>query len=258
VEKLSTGYQDRAVLKDLSLELREGELLVLAGPNGSGKTTLLKTIAGLIKPRSGRILIRGRDLGTLPSRERAALLAFLFQESGPRWPFTVEELASQGRFRSRAAPGDREALGEALKASGLLGFEDRPVTELSGGEFQRVLIARALFQGAPLLLLDEPANNLDPRYQNMVMSILKTLTTRGLSALVSLHDLNLAALYADRVALLSGEGLRALGVPKEVFAPELLEEVFQAPLGVGTHPEAPRIPLVYPRFPVSRKKTRRL
>jgi iron complex transport system ATP-binding protein len=246
VEGLTAGYRGRAVLRDIGLELGEGELLVLAGPNGSGKTTLLKSIAGLQRPRSGRILIRGRDPGALPSRERAELLAFLFQENGPRWPFTVEELAGQGRFRRRSAPEDREALEEALEAAGLRGFEDRPVTELSGGEYQRVLIARALFQGAPLLLLDEPANNLDPRYQIMVMEILRARCGRGISALVSLHDLNLAALYADRIALLSGGELKALGPPAAVLRPGPLEDVFNAPLGVGTHPEAPGLPLVYP------------
>jgi iron complex transport system ATP-binding protein len=230
LEKLSGGYRGRLVFSGLSLEAGAGELLVLAGPNGSGKTTLLKTAAGLVKPSSGRVLVKGRDMAALKNRERAALLSFLFQENGPRWPFTVEELVSQGRFyrppgpdKSGAAP---PAMEKSLKAAGLAGFEDRPVTELSGGEYQRALIARALFQGSPVLLLDEPANNLDPQYQLMVMDILKALTAEGATVLVSLHDLNLAARYADRIALLHRGKLAALAPPAGLFRRDILEPVF--------------------------------
>jgi iron complex transport system ATP-binding protein len=248
VEKISAGYRGRIVLKEMSLTVSPGELVVLAGPNGSGKTTLLKTIAGFIKPLSGRILMRGSDISLLKNRSRAALCAFLFQEPGSRWPFTVEELVSQGRFFFKG-PGNEQAvsLEQALESAGLGGFGDRLITELSGGEYQRVLIARAVYQGAPFLLLDEPANNLDPKYQIMMMELLKNLSRRGLSALVSLHDLNLAALYADRVALLSNGELMALAPPAEALRRETLEAVFNAPFGIAPHPELPVLPLVYPR-----------
>ncbi|GHV66433.1 hemin import ATP-binding protein HmuV [Spirochaetia bacterium] len=243
-EKIAAGYGHHPVIRNIDLEAGEGELLVLAGPNGSGKTTLLKTLAGFLPPRSGRVLIDNQNIFAMNNRERAALRAFLFQESGPRWPFTVEELVSQGSFRRGKNPTRAETK-NALSSCGLEGFETRPVTELSGGEYQRVLLARALVQEVPFLLMDEPVNNLDPKYQIMLMELLQDLCRRGLSAIVSLHDLNLAALYAHRIALISGGEITALGPPALTLREDILKKVFDAPISVGVHPNAPGVPLVY-------------
>jgi iron complex transport system ATP-binding protein len=244
LKDLAVGFKTGPVLAGVSLTVQPGELLVLAGPNGSGKTTLLKTIGGLIKPLDGRILLDGKDTALLTKREKAGQISLLFQGTSPAWPFTVEEIISQGRFPYRGIFGaeqlrDREAVDRAVRAAGLSGFEDRPVTELSGGEFQRVLIARAMAQEAKLLLLDEPANTLDPKYRFMVMTLIRSMTRAGASggacggasALVSLHDLNLARLYADRIILVADGKIAALGPPEEVLEEATVTRVFDLPPG---------------------------
>ncbi|MFP3090135.1 ABC transporter ATP-binding protein [Treponema sp. TIM-1] len=234
LENLTVGFRKKPVLSGISLGVRPGELLVLAGPNGSGKTTLLKTIGGILSPLAGRVLLDGRDTALMGKREKAGQISLLFQGTSPGWPFTVQELIAQGRFPYRGIfgaehPGDQKAVAQAITAAGLLGFEDRPVTELSGGEFQRVLIARAMAQEAKLLLLDEPANTLDPKYQLMVMTLLRSITGTGAGALVSLHDLNLARLYADRIILIGNGTIAALGPPPEVLRKEIIGRVFDLP-----------------------------
>ncbi|MDR2633459.1 MAG: ABC transporter ATP-binding protein [Treponema sp.] len=249
LENLKIGFTHQVILSDMSLSVEPGELLALAGPNGGGKTTLLKTIGGLLKPLAGRILLDGKDIQHMGKKEKAGNISFLFQSATPDWPFTVQEAVAQGRapyrgiFAAETAL-DKEATTRALMTAGLSGFEDRRVTELSGGEYQRVLIARAMAQEARLLLLDEPANNLDPKYQYMVMNLVRSLIQRGLSALVSLHDLSLAGLYADRIALVHQGGIAALGKPEEVLREGILAQVFGIPLVVSPHSRDPRIPAV--------------
>ena len=227
----SRGYSKPA-LCGIDLSVGEGELLVLAGPNGSGKTTLLKTACGLLPPLEGRVTINGKEIGALKSRERAALTAFLFQIRDKPWPFTVMETIAQGRFARTGWLGaetkeDREEVFAALEKADLISLAERPITELSGGELQRVYIARSLAQGAAFLLLDEPENNLDPKYSYKIMTLIETLVREGRGAIVSLHDLRLAAHFAHRAALLSPQGkISVMGTPTEVFREEILSEVF--------------------------------
>jgi iron complex transport system ATP-binding protein len=246
---LWASYRGSPVLSGIELSLKAGELAVLMGPNGSGKTTLLKTLGGLLplRDRKGRIMIKGKNIGDFSRRERASLLGFLFQDPVPAWPFTVQELIAQGRFFRQGwfgaeNTGDRLAVAQALATAGLSGFEERPVTELSGGEYQRVLIARAAAQEASCLLLDEPAAKLDLKYQYMMMDLLKSLARdQGKAILMSLHELNLAAAYADRIILLSRGRIAAQGSPEETLDEDTLRRVFElpesVPLGLN---EAPR------------------
>ncbi|MDR3343465.1 MAG: ABC transporter ATP-binding protein [Treponema sp.] len=241
LENLTLGFKDKVVLRDISLTIKPGELVALAGPNGGGKTTLLKTIGGFIPPLAGRVLLDGKNIAAMGKREKAENISFLFQSTGTLWPFTVEETISQGRFPYRGAfgaetPADRTATDRAITAAGLSGFEYRPVTELSGGEFQRVLIARAMAQEARLLLLDEPANNLDPKYQFMIMQLIRSMADSGIGALVSIHDLNLAGLFADRIALVTKGKIAAQGNPGEVLREDILREVFDIALVITPHP----------------------
>jgi iron complex transport system ATP-binding protein len=231
---LCAGFPRRPVLEGIDFSLEAGEIVVLLGPNGSGKTTLLKTACGLLKTLGGKVYLDGKDPAALGKRERARLAGFLFQDIAPPWPFTVRELLLQGRFSRRGIFGPPDQAGEgaveaAIGEAGLRGFEDRLATELSGGEYQRVLIARLLVQEPRILFLDEPVNNLDPKYQLMVMELIRGLKNRGLSAFLSLHDLKLARRYADRIILLHRGAIAAAGRPEEALNSEVLREVFEIP-----------------------------
>ncbi|MCL2007614.1 MAG: ABC transporter ATP-binding protein [Treponema sp.] len=235
---LSIGYDNKKeVLSGIDLKVSSGEILVLAGPNGSGKTTLLKTMGGLLQPLEGKVYINGRDIGSLKPGDRAALSAFLFQVRESPWPFTVRETVSQGSFARRGWLGrekesDREAVNMAIEKAGLGDYSERRITELSGGELQRVFIARCIAQGALFLLLDEPGNNLDPKYAFIILTLLSDLVKEGRGAIISLHDLRLASRFANRVALLSpvskekSGSICALGTPEEVLTEENLSKVF--------------------------------
>jgi len=237
VRGLSFSYGDFSV-EGIDLEVREGEVVTILGPNGSGKTTILKGIYGLLKLDKGRVLVDGRDFHGMSLRERAKLVGYVPQSHTPPFPYTVLDvvvtgLASQlGPFES---PGRREygkAL-EKLRLLGLEGLKDKPYTQLSGGQMQLVLIARALVQEPRILLLDEPTAHLDFRNQVKVLGIVRRLAwEEGISALITLHDPNLAALYSDRIALIKGGRIRAVGKPSEVLKEETLRDVYGIPVCV--------------------------
>lgn len=250
--ELRVGYEKRIILGPLNLSLGSGELLVLIGPNGSGKTTLLKTLAGLLSPMGGEVLLEGKSLSQFASFARSKKIAFLPQNSSVSWPFTVEELVAQGRFPYRRwfgseSQADKDAVEEALDRACLRELRHRLATELSGGELQRVLIARSIAQRSRILLLDEPVSQLDPKFQITVLDLIKNLTQVGFAAIASVHDLNLAALYADRIALFSEGSLLALGKVQEVLREDLLLRAFGSELVIGNHPrDGQRISVYHP------------
>ncbi len=231
VDGLSFAYNGKKVLEGLHLPVRGGEFLGVVGPNGSGKTTLLKNIGGLLQPDAGSIYLDGRLLANIPIREIATKVAALQQEATVGFDFTVREVVEMGRFPhldrfERQTDNDVRAVDRALSVTDLQDFSDRCVNQLSGGEKQRVFLALALAQEPDLLLLDEPTASLDINYQARIMETVRDLQSDGLTVIAAVHDLNLAAQYSDRVALLSGENIKVIGEPPEVLTEENIAEVF--------------------------------
>ncbi len=230
-ENLSVSLGGREVLSGVSFEARRGELLVVVGPNGAGKTSLLKAMAGLA-PSAGRLEWDSQPLGAMSASARAKTLAYLPQGHVAHWPLAARDVVAIGRapFASslaRLAASDREAVDRAIAAVGATPFAERPVTELSGGERARIMLARALAVGAPLLLADEPVASLDPAHQLGVMDLLAAQAREGRLVIAVSHDLLLAARYADRILVLTGGRAVAFGAPRETLTAALLKEVFQ-------------------------------
>ena len=229
--QLCVGMGGRTLLRDISLEARRGELLAIVGPNGAGKTTFLKAVACLF-PFTGTVQWDGKDVAAMSAAARARQMAYLPQGHVAHWPITAREVVTIGRapFASsltRLSPADRAAVDAALGAVNATAFADRPITALSGGERARVMLARALAVGAPLLLADEPVASLDPAHQLAVMDILAAQAKSGRLVIAISHDLLLAARYADRVLVLCDGTAAAIGAPREVLTPALLREVFR-------------------------------
>lgn len=254
VEQVSYAYSatDRSApeftLGPVSFEAGQQELVAILGPNASGKSTLLRLLAGIVKPLSGRIEVGGSEIGALDLRTRAQRIAFVQQESELLFPLRVWEYVLQGRYpygRRLRFESDEDCLlaGNALAQVGADAFRDRWMNELSGGEKQRVILARALAQQPSLLLLDEPTQHLDIGGKVELLRRLRKLADANRhTVLVVTHELNLAAEFSDRVVLLhKGKCLR-VGTPAQVYERSLLEEIFAAPLEVQMRPSGrPRV-----------------
>ncbi|MEZ0493198.1 ABC transporter ATP-binding protein [Kineococcus sp. TBRC 1896] len=230
---LEFAHGRHAVLRGVDVDAADGRVLGLLGPNGSGKTTLLRLLHGALRPRRGTVEVDGQDVAGLSAHELARRVAVVVQEtdhgSGTDLPLTVAESVLLGRTPHRGRFGgttaqDVRVAEAALRRVGGLPLAGRRLVEVSGGERQRILIARALAQSAQHLLLDEPTNHLDVRYQHEVLSLVRSL---GTTVVVVLHDLSLAAAYCDEVVLLHDGVVRAAGDPAEVLVPALLEPVFE-------------------------------
>ena len=248
IEHLSAAYHGNVVLRDVSLAAPEGQVLGLIGPNGAGKTTLLRAISGALAPTGGSIRLGDADLSRLPAAERARRIAVVPQQ--PHLPdgFTVAEAVLMGRtphlprFGGESAR-DYEIARQAMVSTATWALADRWLGELSGGERQRVLIARALAQEPRVLLLDEATAHLDLKHQTATLDLARRLARGGLTVIAALHDLNLAALYADRLALLHAGTLLAYDTPARVLTPERLRQAYDVEVVVAAHPIY-RTPLV--------------
>lgn len=232
VEKLTFTYGNDFVLKGVSFAVSSGEFFGIAGPNGSGKTTLLKLMDGLLRAFSGRIIYDRKNLREVSRREIAKFIAYVSQEHELPFAFTVEETVLMGRYPHLGILGiegekDYKVVESAMKTAGVYSLKNRLVTELSGGEKQRVIIARALAQEPRVMLLDEPTAHLDLSSGVEIMELLKWLQkSKGLTIIIASHDLNLMARYADRITfLLNGEKL-VEGKPEDVLSEELLKRVY--------------------------------
>jgi len=232
----------RRVLDGVDLDVEAGSFLALVGPNGAGKTTLLGTVNGLVAPAAGRVTVDGVGVDGLSARELARRVATVPQEPTLGFEFPVRNVVAMGRtpHRSRferASGADRRAVDGALERTSLVGLADRPVGELSGGERRRVLLARALAQETPVLVLDEPTANLDVNHQVRTLGLVRDLVDDGHTALAAVHDLDLAARFCDAMAVLAEGRLLAAGPPNEVLTEPVVEEAFGVRARVEENPE---------------------
>jgi iron complex transport system ATP-binding protein len=238
---LTIGYRDHTVGSGLNLQLATGEVLALLGPNGGGKTTLLKTLLGLIKPKAGEVRLGERPLAGLSIRERARSLAYVPQVHVGTFAFTVETVVLMGRSAhgnlfSRPSAHDRDVALAALERFGISPLSERPYTEISGGERQLVLLARALAQEPQFIVLDEPTASLDFGNQGIVMREIKALAASGHGVLFTTHDPNHALRAADRAFLLRDGTALAEGPVESVLSRERLEALYRAPVERLTDP----------------------
>lgn len=229
---LQLQYGTRLIAKDMSVSFMKPEIVSIIGPNGSGKSTLLKALGRLLEPTAGAVHLDGQDMKDLSSETIARLLSVLPQSAQAPGDMTIRDLVSCGRMPyqtlfSSLKTEDQKAIDEALEATGLLKMQHRPLTALSGGERQRAWLAMALAQEPHILLLDEPTTYLDIRHQLELMQLVKRLhTTRGITVIMVLHDLNHAAQYSHRLIAVKGGEIVADGTVKEVFTKENIETIY--------------------------------
>ena len=234
----------RAILSGVAIDILAGELLALVGPNGAGKSTLLAVLSGDVKPTNGAVEIGGRDIRSVRHLELARLRSVLTQENQVSFPFTVAEVVEMGRSpwaRTGSKADDDLAIAEAIEATDVSHLVTRRYTSLSGGEKARVSLARVLAQSTPVVFLDEPTAALDLKHQEDVMTTAAALARAGRAVVVVVHDLSLAAAYADRVALVADGRLESVGTPAEVFTAERVRRVYGLPVEVVTQNGRPVI-----------------
>jgi iron complex transport system ATP-binding protein len=251
IQSLSVTYDRYPAISGVSLTVSAGEILAIIGPNGAGKTTLMRAVGGIQPVQSGKITIAGQDLSRLSAAQRARRLAMVPQARDLPGSFSVYQTVLLGRtpylsWLGQASSLDHAQTHLALERTHLLPLAGRLICELSGGEQQRVLLARSLAQATPVLLLDEPTTYLDLHHLSNFLNLVRQLTTRdNLAVMMVVHDLNLAGLYADRIALLVDGKLEAIGAPEEVLTEDRLSRVYDIPVHVIPHPEY-GCPLVLP------------
>ncbi|HLT59829.1 MAG TPA: ABC transporter ATP-binding protein [Microlunatus sp.] len=248
---LDLGYGERQIVHSLSVNIPTGQVSVIIGANGCGKSTLLRGLARLINPSGGRVLLDGRSIATLPSKEVAKIMGLLPQAPTAPEGITVADLVGRGRyphqgwFRRWTADDDR-AVAEALAATDIVELAGRPIEEMSGGQRQRVWIAMALAQETDLLLLDEPTTYLDLTHQVEVLDLLTDLNRRrGTTIVIVMHDLNLAARYADHLIAMCDGQIVAQGKPAEVVTAETVDRVFGMQARIITDPVS-ETPMIIP------------
>ncbi|MFD9945512.1 ABC transporter ATP-binding protein [Nonomuraea sp. NPDC059023] len=237
-EGVSVVVNGRALVSEVTLAVAPGELVALVGPNGAGKSTLLRTFYRAMRPTSGRVLLDGHDIWRMPAKRLARTLAAVLQESPGSFELTVHDVVSMARTPYKRPfegddDSDRSIVRGALTELDVADLAEAPFDRLSGGEKQRVLIARALAQQPGTMILDEPTNHLDLRHQLDALRLVRRL---GVTAVVALHDLNLAAAFCARICVMDGGRLVADGPPADVLTEDLLAEVYRVSAEIRPHP----------------------
>jgi iron complex transport system ATP-binding protein len=241
-DKLYAGYGATNVLQGVSLDVHAGEMLGIVGPNGAGKSTLLRVLGGGMRPAAGAVELLGRPLGAYDRRDLARTVAVVSQENSVAFRFTILEVVLMGRAPHLGAfhfesPHDLEIAKAALARFGLADFAHRHIQELSGGERKRVFLARAIAQEARVTLLDEPTAFLDLKHVAEILTLFRELcAARAMAVVATMHDLNAAALYADRVMLMKDGAAIGCGAPADIFTAENLRAVYETDVYVGRNP----------------------
>ncbi|MFO8035997.1 MAG: ABC transporter ATP-binding protein [Anaerolineales bacterium] len=249
---LSAAYGEVQALLEVTLKVSPGEILGLVGPNGAGKSTLIRVISGVLKASQGKVILDDQDITTFTPRQRALRIAVVPQARQLGGAFTVKQTVMLGRtpylgMMGKATPRDEEIVHWAMAQTSVQDLAGRRLAEISGGEQQRVLLARALAQKTQVLLLDEPTNHLDLGYQVSFLNLLRELVEeQDLGVIMAMHDLNQVAGNADRVALLIKGRLHALGNPREVLTPENIQKAYHTSIQVLDHPQLD-IPFIVPQ-----------
>ncbi len=232
ISGLCFDYPGKPVLRDINLALTAGSFTAVLGPNGCGKTTLLKNISGYLKPVSGQVTVLGTPIQKLTQKERAKMIGYIPQNTSPGFGFTCLDVVGMGRLPYLGrfqweTREDRAAVKEAMELTGTWDLRDRLFGHISGGEMQRVLIARALAQQPKVLLMDEPVSHLDIRYQVEIVSLVKRLCDQmGITAIAVLHDINLASRYCGEMVLVKEGRVVSIGNAPEVITGENIKNVF--------------------------------
>ncbi|MDS9472317.1 heme ABC transporter ATP-binding protein [Sporosarcina pasteurii] len=247
VNQLSGGYDEKQVVKSVSFHVDKGEIVGILGPNGSGKSTLLKLISGILPATSGTVKVDGKLTSNYSQKEFARKVAVLPQLHAHAFSHTVRETVELGRyphqsgFFSAWSEDDERAVQEAMKSTTITRYEHQSIELLSGGEQQRVFVAQALAQEAPILLLDEPTNHLDIAHQQQLLDTIRTQAVeKGLTVISVFHDINLASLYCDRLVLMDDGEIAHIGLPQDVVKEEAIDTVYQARVTTQPHPERPK------------------
>jgi len=238
VKNLRFSIDKKEILKDISFDIPKGSFVGVIGPNGSGKSTLLKNIYRIYKPSSGSILLDNKELAKMKDKDCAKEIAVLAQESNTHFDFTVEQIVKMGRYPYKSvfedySKDDLQMVKDMLQKVGLESYSERNFSEISGGEKQRTLIARALVQNTNFLVLDEPTNHLDIGYQIQLMDLVKSLNITTLSAI---HDINLASMYCDYLIVMKDGKIISFGTVEEIINSEMLKDVFGVNAYVGVNP----------------------
>lgn len=238
VEDVQVSIEEKKIISDIYMQVKPGHFVGLIGPNGSGKSTLLKSVYRLNKPDCGNITLDHENIYEISAKKTAQKMAVVSQESQLTFDFSVREIVLMGRaphkkMMEMETSEDMDIVEEALEKVGLKGYEDRLIFTLSGGEKQRVMVARALAQQAKVLVLDEPTNHLDIRHQLQLMDLVRTL---DVTVIAALHDLNIASVYCDYIYVLKQGRLAAEGRPEEVLTESILREVFEVNTHIIQHP----------------------
>ena len=245
-ENVELSFGGTQILNQIGIDVRSQEFVGVIGPNGSGKSTFLKCIYRVLKPDGGDILLDDAPISAFSVRETAKRLAVLSQHNYYNFEFTVRDIVLMGRsphkrMMERDTKADFDIVEDSLRRVGMLGFIDRIFSTLSGGEQQRIILARALAQQTECLILDEPTNHLDIKYQLQILDVVKKL---GVTVLAAFHDLNIAAMYCDRIFAVDGGRVVASGTPREVLTPALIRRLYEVDADVRSEPDG-QINIVY-------------